>query len=163
MDRQNKIILGIMAVALLLAFNIHQIKRDVIYRSIARAEFEKAYLPAERYMRGISFNKPVKMFMVKKGDRFIQWQVPNAPQGNFYGLYGSMPTELGINVIGVDPVTGNRIFKEMRVYIATIDFSMLSSYSAPVKDDWSTPEDETQTEGKKLQFFTTCKVCFERK
>lgn len=161
LDQKNKVVLIITAISLLLAINFHQIKKHFINQEIARAVFIEAGVPEAKYMKGINFNKPVRMYKVKKGDIFIQYQVAGAPQGNFYALEGSSPTELGINDFGIDITTGLMVRKRMRVYIAIKDFTLLSSYAAAVIDDWSTPEDETQTKGNKLQLFTTCKPCFE--
>jgi len=112
------------------------------------------------YLNGIDYSKPVKLYQVKKGDVFIQYQLPKAPQGNFYAFEGSLPSELGINEIGYDEDEEIVAKKKKRVYVATKDFTVLSSYAAPMVDDWSTPEDETQTAGGKIQLFTTCKTCF---
>jgi hypothetical protein len=162
-DKKNKLILIITVISILLAINIHQIKKHFIYQTIAREAFADAGVPVDQYMDGINFSKPVRMYKVKKGDVFIQYQVPNAPQGNFYGLKGSTQTELGINDMGIDSKTQLRVKKEKRIYMSVKDFNVLSSYAAPVIDNWSTPEDEARTEGKKLQFFTTCKPCFMRR
>jgi hypothetical protein len=102
------------------------------------------------------------MYHVKQGDKFIQYQLPNAPQGNFYALEGSTPSGLGISSHGYVQKWNMLVPKEKRVYVALRDFDMLSSYAAPVVDNWSTPKIETQTKGRELQFFTTCKKCFER-
>lgn len=115
-----------------------------------------------QYITAIDYYKPVTSYQVKKGDRFIQYQVPGAPQGNFYAFEGSTPTELGISNLGYDFQMELVVEKEMRTYIATKDFVVLSSYAAPVTDDWSTPQIETQTEGHARQLFTTCKECFDK-
>lgn len=162
MELKNKIILVITVLLLILAINVHKMRRNFANFATAQTAFVEAGVSAEKYMAGIDFDKPVRIYKVKKGDIFIQFQIPGAPQGNFYGLEGSLPTELGINENGLD-AAGRVIRKEMRIYVATRDFDVLSSFAAPVKDDWSTPEDESRTEGKKQQFFTTCKPCFERK
>lgn len=133
-----------------------------MYQDIAESVFIEAKVPAAEYAAGINFFKPVKIYQVKKGDIFIQYQVPAAPQGSFYGLQESTPSELGINEMGLDPKTKSRVKKEKRIYVATKDFNVLSSYAAPAIDNWSTPEDESRTQGNKQQFFTICKLCFER-
>lgn len=162
MDRKNKIILAITVVSLILAINIHQVKKRFMYQNIARSVFLAAGVPVSEYAAGINFFKPVKIYPVKKGDIFIQYQVPAAPQGGFYGLQESTPSELGINEMGLDPKTKSIVKKERRIYVAIKDFNALSSYAASVKDNWSTPEDESRTQGKHQQFFTICKPCFER-
>lgn len=113
------------------------------------------------YLNGIDFNKPVTSYTIKKGTILIQYQTPNNPQGNFYSYEGATPTELGISERGYDPVLKEVVEKDVRYYLATEDVKALSSYAAPVIDDWSTPEVETQTKGKKQQLFTTCKKCFK--
>ncbi len=113
-----------------------------------------------KYMEGVDFNKPVKVIHIKIGDEFIQYQTKSAPQGNFYGVIGSTPDELGISEKGYDPKTKKVVMKEMRIYKAVRENIALSSYAAPVKDDHSTPEIETQTKGGKEQLFALCKPCF---
>jgi hypothetical protein len=114
----------------------------------------------DTYMDGIDLSKPVKVFHIKKGDIFIQYQLPGAPQGNFYALEGSTPSELGINDTGYDPDL-KIIKKEKQTYIATKDFDALSLYAAPIVDSLSTPINE-QIKEVKLQIFSTCKLCFEQ-
>lgn len=160
MDKKNKIILAVMAISILLAINFHQMKRHFIYQKIAREVFITSHVPVDEYMKGINFGKPVKIFKVKKGDMFIQYQIPSNNQGNFYGLPGSKPDDLGINKIGYDPITKTNVLKVKRIYIALKDFDVLSSYAASVVDNWSTPENEERVGGSKVQFFTTCKKCF---
>lgn len=162
MDTKNKVILAAMAISVLLAISFHQIKAQFIYQEIARDVFITAGVPVDEYMKGINFGKSVKMFKVKKGDMFIQYQIPSNDQGNFYGLLGSKPDELGISKMGYDSRTGTNVLKTKRMYIALKDFDVLSSYAASVVDDWSTPENEERVAGSKLQFFTTCKECFLR-
>lgn len=163
-DKKNKIILAIMAIAILLAINFHQVKRHYIYHETALEVFLEAVSLEKTsvYMKGIDFSKPVRIFTIKKGDKLIQYQVPGGQQGNFYGFLGALPTELGINEFGIDPDTGLKVRKRLQVYITTKDMKILSSYAKAIVDDWSTPEDEKQTEGSKRQFFSTCKPCFKR-
>jgi hypothetical protein len=160
-DRKNKVILSIMVIAIILAINFNQIKRHSARQEIARAAFTEAMVAVNEYMKGIDFSKPVTTHHMKKGEIVIQYQTPNSPQGNFYGLYGSTPDELGINKMGYDPAMKVTVLKERRVYVVIKDFDVVMSYAAPVVDDWSTPEDETRVGGKNLQIFTTCKECFE--
>ncbi|MHA1816604.1 MAG: polymorphic toxin type 46 domain-containing protein [Candidatus Heimdallarchaeaceae archaeon] len=162
-DRKNKIILLIMAAAVLFAINFNQLKRHYIYQETAREVFLSEGLDPSVYMKGIDFSKPVRILHVKKDDVLIQYQTPNVSQGNFYALLGAIPTELGINDFGIEPETGLKVRKRLRVYIATKDVDVLSSYAKAIVDDWSTPEDEAQTEGSKQQFFSTCKPCFKLK
>jgi len=158
---KRKIIIGlmIMAVGISVLFHKHQIMEQ--RKLTVMNEFVLAHVDPDKYMQAIDYSKPVVVYHINKGDKFIQYQVPGAPQGNFYALEGSTPTELGISDVGWDPKSEKVVKKEMRIYTATKDFDVLSSYSAPVVDNWSTPEIETQTTGHKLQLFTTCKPCFE--
>ena len=160
-DKSRRIILGIMMLAVLFAFlfNYNQ-RKEIANCDVAINVFEVNGLDPDKYLKGIDCSKPVRIYEVKRGDVFIQYQLPGAPQGNFYALEGSTPSELGINEIGYDYDEEIVVKKEKRYYIATRDFNVLSSYAAAVVDDWSTPEDETQTEGSKQQFFSTCKKCF---
>jgi len=158
---KRNIQIGIMIVAVLFAVCYNQYQLRHHNEEIAVSYFITNHIKSNMYMDGIDFSKPVKVFHIKKGDVFIQYQIPSAPQGNFYGLEGASPSELGINEFGYDKMHNIPVKKLKRVYVATKDFDALSSYAAPIKDDWSTPEDETQTEGSAIQLFSTCKPCFE--
>jgi hypothetical protein len=140
-------------------YNQQQIDKH-LNKELAINMFVVSKVDPDKYLPGIDFSKPVELYEIHEGDKFIQYQIPGAPQGNFYALEGSTPSELGINDMGYDSKSETTIKKEKRCYISIINLCALSSYAAPVVDDWSTPEDETQTEGSKLQLFTTCKNCF---
>ena len=152
-----------MILSVIFAIGYHKIQYTRANVELAVSYFITQNVEPYTYMDGIDLSKPVKVFHIKKGDVFIQYQLAGAPQGNFYGLEGSTPSELGINEIGWDEEESIVVKKELRLYIATKDFDALSSYAAAVVDDWSTPEDETQTEGTAIQLFTTCKPCFKQK
>lgn len=162
MGKKNKIVLALTIISIILAINFHQIKQQFRYQRLAREIFTTSNVAVDEYMKGINFGKPVKIFKVKRGDMFIQYQIPSNHQGNFYGLPASKPDELGISKIGYDSTTKTNILKEKRIYIALKDFNVLSSYAASVVDKWSTPENEERVGGSKVQFFTTCKDCFLR-
>lgn len=157
MKRQVLICLMIVATLFSIFTNYNQHQRVRTASEI----FIESGVDAEKYRNAIDYTKTVTMYSIKKGDKLIQYQIVGAPQGNFYGLPGSKPTELGISEWGYDPNSKMTMKKELRTYIVTKDMEVLGSYAAPVVDDWSTPEIETQTEGHKLQFFSTCKSCFE--
>ncbi len=161
MDRKTKLILGIMLFSLAIALNIHVLKKRAMYRDMAKTMLMQANMFEEKYMKGIDCSKPVTMYVVEKGNILIQYQIPNAPQGNFYGRFGSTPDELGISDMGYDPVEKAKVKKMLIVYLAIKDTESLLSYAASIKDDWSTTENEKRTGGK-VQIFTTCKECFER-
>ena len=160
MSKRN-IQIGIMILAVIFAVMFHREQVIDHNKETAHNYFVEYECPVYPY--GIDYTRPVKLYQVKKGDVFIQYQIPNAPQGNFYAFEGSLPTELGINEIGYDEDEEIVAKKVKRFYVATKDFIVLSSYTAPMVDDWSTPEDETQTKGGKIQLFTTCKTCFKLK
>jgi hypothetical protein len=162
MGNKNKVVLILTVISILVAISFHQIKQQFIYQKLAREVFTTSNVPVDEYMKGINFGKQVRIFKVKRGDMFIQYQVPSNLQGNFYGLPGSKPDELGISEIGYDSRTETNILKTKRQYIALKDFDVLSSYAASVVDNWSTPENEKRVGGSKVQFFTTCKECFLR-
>ena len=162
MDKKNKVVLILTVISIVLAINFHQMKKHFIYQQLARKVFTTSNVPVDEYMKGINFSKQVRILKVKKGDMFIQYQIPSNHQGNFYGLPGSKPDELGISEMGYDSTTKTNILKEKRIYIALEDFDLLSSYAAPVVDNWSTPENEKRVGGSKVQFFTICKECFLR-
>jgi len=165
-DHSRRFILWLMAIAVVFAVTFNETKRSNMNQ---RRHYASLVIQSEikesptRYLKGIDFKRPVKLWDLKEGDVVIQYQTPSAPQGNFYGFLGSKPTDLGISEFGIDPNTGLKVKKRLRVYVVTRDMDVLSSYAAPVKDDWSTPEDETQTRGNKLQLFSSCKECFERR
>ena len=158
---REKPILGLMVIAVLIAIISNHNERIHTRKDLAMHVFIEDQINPDKYMEAIDFSKPVTMYRIKKGDLVIQYQVPGAPQGNFYGLEGATPTELGISDVGWDSKSEKIVPKVKQVYIATKDFDVLASYSAPVVDDWSTPEIETKTTGHKLQLFTTCKPCFK--
>lgn len=161
MDIKTQRILYIMAISVLLAICFNLVKKEVVYRDIARTVFMETNLPVEQLMKGINFKKSVKIYKVKKGTVLIQYQIPNAPQGNFYGQPESSPNKLGVSCMGYDSVNKNKVMKEQRIYVAIKDTDVLMSYAAPIKDDWSTPEDEEVAGGRAIQIFTTCKECFK--
>jgi len=164
-DQKRRFILTIMIAAVLfaLAFNATQRSNINSKKHYASLVIQSEGEDPQKYLKGIDFTKPVKLWHLSKGDVVIQYQTPSAPQGNFYAFLGSKPTELGIGDVGIDPETDLKVKKHMRVYVVTTEQEVLATYAAPIKDDWSTPEDETQTQGSKLQLFSTCKPCFERK
>ena len=157
MKRRVSILLMI-ALALFAIFTNYQQHERV---KLASEIFISEGVEPQKYRHSIDYAKSVTLHTLKKGDQLIQWQVVGAPQGNFYGLPGSKPTELGISEFGYDPESKMVMKKQLRTYIVTRDMEVLGSYAAPVIDDWSTPEIETQTTGHKLQLFSTCKPCFE--
>jgi hypothetical protein len=149
-------IISIMAVLLTISFSVNESRRQsiVIERfnlasNVMLDEIEDVN-QVNKFINGIDFDKPVGTHQIKKGEQFIQYQLSENPQGNWYGKNDSTPDCLGIN--------GEN--KEKRTYVANKDFVVLYSYAAPITDDWSTPEDESQTSGSCKQFFTTCKECF---
>ena len=158
----RKTILIIMAISVLFAISFNRGRISIHHKNLATEIFESANVNANDYLRGINLHRPVGIYVAKEGEVFIQYQIPNAPQGNFYGLEGSTPNQLGINEYGYDPQTEEKVKKEIRIYKVVKETEMLSSFAAPTVDDWSTPEDEARTDGSELQFFTTCKDCFQQ-
>lgn len=163
MSEKNKLIVGLMLLAIAISLIVATNRSSSIcQKNIEIATFFMNIQGVDtKYISGIDCHKNVGIYVVKKGDKLIQYQVPGRPQGNFYGFEGSTPSSLGISETGYDPVTKTIMEKEKRVYMAKKNFKVLLSFSAPVKDDWSTPEIETQTEGTAPQILTTCKECFE--
>ena len=161
--KKRNLTIAIMIISVLFAIGYHKIQSARVNVETAISFFVKHDVNLDTYKLGIDFSKPVRILHVKKGDKFIQYQIPGAPQGNFYALEGTTPSELGISEWGYDSEYELTVKKRARIYIATKDFKVLASYAAAVVDDWSTPEDETQTDGSKLQLFTTCKPCFQQK
>lgn len=150
----------IIAVIISISYNRYEYKHHNTELVIETLKSEN--IDPSKYIYCINMYKPVRLYHINKGDKLIQYQIPSAPQGNFYGFEGSTPSGLGISEFGYDYKLKSQVFKEMRVYEATKDIVMLSSYSAPVLDDWSTPKIETQTTGNEIQLFSTCKKCFRR-
>jgi hypothetical protein len=160
---KEKPILIVMLIAVVIAswsnYRDHE-KRQLENISVA-VHFMKDVPDHDKYLKGIDFNKPINKYHVSKYQTFVQYQTPNSSQGNFYGFEESTPTELGISDVGWDPVLKKVVKKEKRVYVTIAEFDAMISYAAPVVDDWSTPEIETQTKGTARQLFTTCKdECF---
>ena len=158
MKRRSIIWLMIVSVLIAITYNYNQ------HEKVNRAKKAFIYegVNPSQYINCIDFSKKVELYQIRKGQRFIQYQVEGNPQGNFYGLDGATPSELGISDIGYNPETKTISKKEKRTYVAVTDQIVLATYSAAVVDDWSTPEIETQTVGNEVQLFSTCKKCFER-
>ena len=159
-----KILIILTAVLVATSYRYKQVQEVYFDRHmIAAKEFVHALDPDNDYLnkllKGIDYKKPVYIITIKKGTRLIQYQTPNSKQGNFYGYENSTPNDLGISPFGWDPIEKRVMEKEKRYYIATQDFKGLVSYTAPIVDDWSTPEIETQTSGHSIQVFTSCKAC----
>lgn len=151
-----------MAVAVILAINIHQMKTHFLYQQTARDVFTASNVPVEDYMKGINFSKPVVIRPIHKSDMFIQYQIPGAPQGNFYGFLDAKPDELGVSDTGYDPEKKMEIRKEARIYVTLKDTNVLMSYAQPIQDYWSTEKNEERVGGA-VQIFTVCKEeCFRR-
>ena len=147
----------------LFAIGYHQLNQRASRMRIANNMFIDQGIYANReLMKGIDFSKPVSIIVIPKDTTVIQYQVESAPQGNFYAMEGSLPNELGISDEGYDYETKKVVRKELRYYKTTTDVKVLCSYAAPVIDNWSTPEIETQRNGSNVQYFTTCKrPCFK--
>lgn len=160
MSRKTTILILCFATIFAIFYNRITIVNE--HKNIATAIFEQSHVNPQNYIQGINLHKPVGIYIAREGETFIQYQVPNAPQGDFYGLDGSSPSELGINEYGIDPKTKEKVKKEIRVYQVVKETEMLSSFAAPMIDDWSTPQDEARTDGSELQFFSACKECFQR-
>ena len=155
-----------MLLAVLVAVSFNEMRRHERYVENFKLASEVLLIQvsvddANKYLHGMDLSKPVEIMHIKVGDRFIQYQVPGAPQGNFYAREGSTPSQLGISPMGYDAQSKMNVRKQKRTYEAVKEVDALSSYAAPVVDDWSTPEIETQTEGHQLQIFSTCKPCFK--
>jgi len=154
--------LGLMICITVMVVTLGHIRIMKERMEIAYQAFKIEKTCPDNYMHCIDFSKPVRIYYVEKGERFIQYHIPGDPQGNFYALENATPSELGISDYGYDPNMKLNVPKVKTVYVAVRNFKMLGSYAAPIIDDWSTPQDETQTKGSALQYFTTCKQCFEK-
>ena len=130
----------------------------------AQARYDAAYefylttgMPAERiggHLKGIDFNQPTEVHTIPKGTVVEQWQVPGATQGSYYGKPGTKPTHLGINSLGIDPVTGLPVPKTAKPYILTEDVKVLKSTADAIVDDWSVPTQPVTTEGGATQYYS---------
>lgn len=162
---KRNIIIGLMAISVLFAVVFNQSQQYDRRYELASDYLTTSTQKTTNLLEGIDFSKPVTIYQIKPNEKFIQYQVEDAPQGNFYALAtlndDPTPSELGISEMGYNQKTKEVVRKEKRVYIAVKATTALASYAAPIVDDWSTPEVETQTTGHKLQLFSTCKPCFK--
>ncbi|MDM8537324.1 polymorphic toxin type 46 domain-containing protein [Desulfobacterales bacterium HSG17] len=100
---------------------------------------------------GINTWKKVKIVRLPVGKTLIQWEMYGR-QGNYYGLPGSTPDELGINSKD----------RHLVYYRVTQPTEALFSTTSPVLDTWTDPENAKQTRGGGSQYFSTCKTCFKK-
>jgi hypothetical protein len=84
---------------------------------------------------GIDFSKPVGLLEVRKGERFIAWDVPGGELGNYLTKPGFSPSEIGI--AASEGVGGVIMAKVPTVYEATEDMLVLASHANFAFDSWS--------------------------
>jgi Bacterial toxin 46 len=108
----------------------------------------------KEHLKGIDFEKPVDVVTLKSGTEVIQYQVPGSKQGNYYTLPGTEPDAVGIAGQAKDRATGAIVDKVGTPHVVTGDVEVLRSTSAPIKDTWSIPGKDIQTNGGGMQYFT---------
>ncbi|MCR5188257.1 MAG: hypothetical protein K6C97_04915 [Treponema sp.] len=104
----------------------------------------------EEHIRGIDFNKDVKVKTLKKGTKVDQWQVKGNPQGYYYTKPGTSPNTLGIDSTG-------RIKTE---YIVNNDTKVLQSTAADTIRDRKVDYLPAKGKGGGTQYFSTEKSNF---
>lgn len=105
------------------------------------------------HMRGIDFNKDVKVTTLKKGTKVDQWQVKGKPQGDYYTKPGTSPNTLGID-------STDRIKTE---YIVNNDTKVLKSTAADTIRDRKVDYLPAKGKGGGTQYFSTEKSNFYSK
>lgn len=112
----------------------------------------------EAHIGGIDLTNPVEVVSIKKGTILAQYQVPGAPQGNYYGELGTKPEKLGINPRGETRDASGKVTgiaeKVPGRYIAAEDIPALRSTAEKVKDTWSIRGKPFETDGGGTQYFT---------
>jgi hypothetical protein len=113
------------------------------------------------HVDGIDFTKPVYIDTLKAGDEVFQWQIPGAPQGNYYTPNQlTLPGQLGINPQAIHRDTGQLIEKVQGRYLVTRDVRVLKSTAREIVDDWSVNSQPYKASGGGIQLFTTEKDSF---
>ena len=97
----------------------------------------------QNHLGGIDFTKPVTVATLPSGSRYVQYQLPGAPIGNYFSPLGTSGSQLGI-------YTGGRTAS---IYETTGNVRVLQSTAASIVDDWSVPFWRVQTDGGGQQFF----------
>jgi len=121
--------------------------------------FADADIPS--HLAGIDFTRPVDVVTLNGSKRLYQFQVPSAPQGNYYTFYGSTTaSELGISPYGFNRTTQMVVPKIQQTYTTTQPVQMLRSTAASVGDFWSVRGQTFQTQGGGLQLFSGQKPAF---
>ena len=108
--------------------------------------YEGAGWPSRRiqsHLDGIDFGKPVSVSNLPAGSRVVQYQIPDAPVGNYFAPIGTPGSQIGI-------YTGGRV---PQVFQTTGNVRVLQSTAGSVVDDWSVPFWRVQTDGGGTQFF----------
>jgi hypothetical protein len=97
----------------------------------------------QNHLAGIDFSKSVSITTLPAGGRFVQYQLPGAPAGNYFAPLGTPGSQLGI-------YTGGRTGS---IYEATSNIRVLRTTTSSIVDDWSVPFWRVQTDGGGTQFF----------
>ncbi len=107
-----------------------------------------------QHMKGINLNKSVEVVTLEPGTKLVQFQVPGAGRGNYYGPPGSSPSSLGIAKQALNKSTNQIVDKIEEHLVVNKEVAVLRSTSAPVMDSWSVPGQAIQTEGGSIQYFS---------
>ena len=107
-------------------------------------------LDAKDHMKGIDFNKDVKVKTLKKGTKVDQWQGKGKAQGNYYTKPGTSPDTLGIDSSG-------RVKSE---YILNKDTDVLQSIAADTSKNKSIENPSIKGKGGGTQYYCSEKQNF---
>ncbi|MGR8929556.1 MAG: polymorphic toxin type 46 domain-containing protein [Gammaproteobacteria bacterium] len=132
-------------------------------KKIATQFYEQQGMPAAKisgHLDGIDFSKPVEVTELPPGKILHQFQVPDAPQGNYYAESGAKPSDLGIADKARDWNSGKIVEKQINVYTTNSTVKVLRSTAASIKDTWSIPNETILTNGGATQYFTTSSGSF---
>ncbi len=124
-------------------------------RATAQAFYEKQGWPQARidsHLKGIDFNKPVRVTTIPANKTLGQWQVPGGPKGNYFAPLEETPSRLGISPVGHDPAIG-AVSKVQTQYVNPAPVQALSSRAASIEDSWSNPYSTAETQGGGQQYF----------
>jgi len=115
----------------------------------------------DSHLAGIDFNQPVETVTPPQGTKVVQWQLPGAPQGNYYAFPGTTPQQLGISPIALNTTDGTMVNKIPTAYITNSEVEVLKSTAAAVNDTWSIPGRALATQGKGTQMMSAYSSAFD--
>lgn len=125
---------------------LYKAEAVVSRQALARDFYQAAGWPDNRisnHLKGIDFNQPVEVVLIKKGEVWTQHGTPGAPIGNYFAKPGTPAKGLGVYPHGT--VEGT--------YEAQADLFVLRSKAAAITDTWSVKGWRIEVPGGETQYF----------